>query len=155
MIIISPLPEENKRDAMNLIVESNVGTRNGTLRFFNKSLRQQLLNIYVASEGDSLLGVIGWYTDDGKWAGKSLEKLFPYGDDKYWVSYFAVNSNIRGTGIGSKLMKYLFDELKSKNAKELWTYTLRAKVFYEKLGFTFIKRSKIENKLHYFLKYSF
>lgn len=155
MIIISPLTEDNKRAALRIIVESHVGTKYNTIRFFNTSLRQNLSNIYVASEDGIILGVIGWYQDDGKWAGKSLGNLFPYGIDTYWVSYFAVDIKLRGAGIGSILMKYLFQELKIKKAKELWTYTLRAKIFYEKIGFTFTKRAKIENKLHYFLKYSF
>lgn len=154
-LVIEPLSQSNKLDALQLVLDADVGPRTRTMRFFNQSLRRNRNNIFLGVHNGKVVGIIGWYLDNGTWAGKSLGSLFPYGEKVYWVSYFAVSERLRGRGIGTKLMQRLLSEMKEKNARELWTYTRRAKLFYEKMGFTFIKRAIIEHGYHDFLKIKF
>lgn len=150
---IESLTEKTKYEARDLVVKADIGPSLRVIKFFNKSLRQQHNNIFLAMVDDHIVGIIGWYIDDGHWAGKSLGKLFPYGNDIYWVSYFAVIEEYRGKGIGKILMEKLFGEMKKKHAKVLWVYTRKARGFYEKMGFQFVTRTHIESCDHDFLKY--
>lgn len=151
-INIQPLSNKNKLEAVEVVLESKVGPRARALRFFNKSLRNKIDNVFLAYFENKVVGLIGWYQDKGEWAGKSLGKLFPYGDKIYWVSYFGVREKFKNKGIGTQLIKKLFEEMKIKKAKELWVYTSRAKGFYEKMGFKFMTRARIESKPHDFLR---
>lgn len=152
---ILPLTGENKEQALQIVLESKVGTKRDALKFFNKCLRNETDNCFLCVADSEYVGLIGWYQDDGSWAGKSLGKLFPYGKDVYWVSFFGVTEKTRGKGVGTFLMDKLLSVVREKNARELWTYSGRARVFYEKMGFTFITRTIIENEPHDFLKFKF
>ncbi len=154
-IQIMPLTENFKIPALDIATRAKVGTRFSIIRFFNKVLRLKTKSVFVALHKINIVGVIGWYQDKGGPAKKSLGDLFPTGDDVYWVSYFAIADSVRNNGVGTRLMHKLFTKLKTQKAKELWTYTSRARVFYEKLGFKFRKRAVIEKELHDFLCYSF
>lgn len=154
-IKINPLSDENKRQALAIAVAAKVGTHSKIIRFFNKSLRDKNKNIFSAEDNRKTVGVIGWYQDNGSWAGKSLGEIFPYGDDIYWVSYFAVDEKLRRRGIGTLLIEHLIEAIRQRGGRELWVYTLRARGFYEKMGFSFVVRRIIENEGHDFLKYSF
>lgn len=154
-IRIEPLTDANKYEARDLAVNAEVGPARRVIVFYNKSLRQHDNNVFVATQNGRVIGIIGWYKDDGSWAGKSLGTLFPYGKDIYWVSYFAVMEEFRRKGIGTVLMKKLLQEISEKHAQELWVYTGKARVFYEKMGFTMVTRAHIEHAEHDFLKYVF
>lgn len=149
------LKHSNFQEACDVAVSQTVGKESDILKFFQESQNKNLNNIFIAVEKNKIVGVIGWYKDDGSWAGKSLGELFPYGENIFWTSFFTVAEEYRGKGLGTKLMNYLKSKLIRLDAKELWTYTTRAKGFYEKNGFIFIKRAIIENELHDFLKYTF
>lgn len=91
-----------------------------------------------------MVGEIGWYHDDGGFAGKALGKNFPYGKNIYWLGHFAVDPNFRGKGVGTALLEYLEDVIKKLGGRELWVYTDQARVFYEKVGFGFVQKAWIE-----------
>jgi len=152
---IRSLTQDDKFAALDIVIQERVGPKTRTLRFFNKSLRQKLHNIFVASIGDEIIGLSGWYQDKGDWAGKALGSLFPYGSDIYWVSYFAVKKEFRDKGIGTKLLNRLLKEVEQRKARELWVYTSRARGFYEKCGFMFVIKAVIERKSHEFMKKMF
>lgn len=143
-------------EADKIAMEADVGTHLSVIRFFNKSLRNKDNNLWVAKDGDKVVGVIGWYQDKGSYIKPLLgKKLFPTGDKIFWVSFFAVSEDLRGGGVGIMLMKKLIQELEYKKAKELWTYTSRARKFYEKMGFERITNKMINDEPHDFLKREF
>ena len=152
---IEQLSEENKKYAIQIVLESKVGTKQMALDFFNKCLKNKTDNCFLCVSGTEYIGLIGWYQDDGSWAGESLGELFPYGKDIYWVSFFGVREKMRGKGIGTFLMRKLLSVVRKKKARELWTYSGRAKIFYEKMGLVFVTRAIIENEPHDFLKFKF
>lgn len=152
---ITPLTQETKKSALDLVVANQVWSRDQARGFFNRSLKQNRGNIFVISQNNKVVGLIGWYQDNGRWAGKSLGDLFPKGKDIYWVSLFAVDKSLQRQGIGTALMDHLIKVVSAKRAQELWTYSLRARGFYEKIGFRFVARRIIENEECDFLKYTF
>ena len=152
---ITPLTKHNKLQALDIALQANVGSRLSIIRFLNKGLRQKQNNVFVATHTKEIVGLIGWYQDNGSWAGKSLGQIFPRGTDIYWISYFAIKEKLRGHNMGTQLMQKLIDEVEKKKARELWVYTSRARKFYEKMGFHFMIRTIIEKEMHDFLKLSF
>lgn len=154
-LLIQPFTQATKKSALDLVVANQVWSRDQARGFFNRSLKQNRDNIFVIVDNDRVIGLIGWYQDNGRWAGKALGSLFPKGKDIYWVSLFAVDKSLQRQGIGTILMKHLIKQVKAKHARELWVYSLRARGFYEKMGFSFITRSIIEDEEHDFLKYTY
>lgn len=54
------------------------------------------------------------------------------------IDLFWIDSTIRGTGLGTKVMNFAFEHLKQRDAKviELSTLDYQAPLFYEKMGFS-------------------
>ncbi len=145
----------DKNDAVEIAVTADVGERKEIVHFFDKSLNENTKNIFVAKIDNKIIGVIGWYQDKGSFIKKILGNIFPTGQNIYWVSFFAVDTDYRSHGVGTLLMKKLLDELKNKKAAELWTYSRRAKIFYKKMGFKFVTNKILDGDPHDFLKYIF
>jgi GNAT superfamily N-acetyltransferase len=154
-INIINLKEDKVEAAVQVGVTQDVGDIERITRSYKDSISRDLKNNYIAEIDNEVVGITGYYKDMGDWAGESLGNLFPYGEDVYWVNYFAVSDKYKGKGIGSQLINKLIEGLRIIHAKELWTYTTRARVFYEKSGFEFVVNSVIENEPHDFLKMNF
>lgn len=99
---IVPLDEKTYEDAVRLSVQGNTGQE--------KDIRPRLekyKQYFVAIKDKKTVGVIGWYKDDGSFAGKALGEKFPHGKSIYWLSHFAVDRKYRNQGIGKSLLNYL------------------------------------------------
>jgi len=149
---IKDLTKDNQNEAMEVALEQEVGEKKEIVKFFDESFKENKKNIFVAVVDNQVVGLIGWYQDKDGPNKKLLGEIFPQGEDIYWVSFFAVSGRLRGQGIGTILMRKLFEVVKEKRASELWTYTRRARVFYEKMGFGWITQKIIDGEMHDFLK---
>jgi len=136
---IVSLNKDTYEQAVKLALEGETGNE-ADIRRRLKKFRQY----FVALGKGKVVGEIGWYHDDGGFAGKALGKNFPYGKNIYWLGHFAVDPNFRGKGVGTALLEYLEDVIKKLGGRELWVYTDQARVFYEKVGFGFVQKAWIE-----------
>ncbi|MBI2049537.1 GNAT family N-acetyltransferase [Candidatus Roizmanbacteria bacterium] len=136
---IKPLNKSTYEDAVRIAIVGNTG--------LEKDIRKRLKedHYFVAVDGDKVVGEIGWYQDNGSFAGEALGDRFPYGKNIYWLGHFAVDRPSRNKGIGKLLLKYLEDIIKGLGGRELWVYTDQARGFYEKNGFVFVKKAMIED----------
>ena len=134
-------------DAVRLAVDAKTG------KYEDISPRlKKYKQYFVAVRGKQVVGVIGWYQDDGRYAGNALGDKFPYGNDVYWVSHFAVELKFRNMGIGSLLLQNLGETVKRLGGTELWVYTDKTRGFYEKHGFKFVQKAWIEENWQEVLK---
>jgi GNAT superfamily N-acetyltransferase len=73
-------------------------------------------------------------------------------NEAYWLGWYCVDKNLRGMGVGRKLLKFIINEAKKNGKKWLRLYTSkdpnekRANEIYDKVGFKPIK-SKMINDL--------
>lgn len=151
-ISIKTVTEENIQQTVDIAVEATVGERADITKDMNKNLIEKTNRYFAAYNGDEMVGEIGWYQDKEGFAKKALGDIFPEGEDVFWVAYFSVKPSFRGKGIGKILMKKIETEVKNKGCRNLWVYTLRARVFYERCGFKFIQQGYIEDCWQNFLR---
>lgn len=154
-IIVRDLSMQDISSVIDIAVAQDVGGSERVNKYFSESILSERRDTFVAEVDSQVVGMIGWYIDDGSWAGESLGKVFPYGENVYWVNYFAVSNDFQRKGIGSILVEGLLKNLNEIGATELWTYTTRAKGFYQKMGFEYVTNTIIEEEPHDFLKYTF
>lgn len=150
--VVKSLSKINLKSAVDIASAAEVGERKDIDREMKKSLDNKTKQFFVAVCLDNVVGEIGWYQDKEKTAKKALGKDFPEGEDVFWVAYFSVAPEIRGKGVGRLLVNKIESEVKNKGGKYLWVYSSRARVFYEKCGFTFIKKGYIEDCWQDFLR---
>lgn len=106
---------------------------------------------HVAIKNGKIIGVIGWYQDNVRYADAAMGDRFP-GEDAYWVGFFAVDKNYRNKGIGSSLLRKLENVLKDKNVKELWVSSVpETKTYYEQNGFRLILEGVIGGNQKFFM----
>ena len=77
--------------------------------------------------------------------------LYTYKNDEHeavWLGWFCVSQNLRGQGIGQKLIEYSIAEARKYNKKYFRLYTstdpneAAAQSLYEKYGFKVVKQEK-------------
>lgn len=144
---VIPLTEDRYEDAVRIAIEGETGEE--------KDIRPRLKDYYrhfVAEVNRETIGEIGWYKDNGEFAGKAMGTDFPEGDNVYWISHFAVDKKYKGKGVGTKLIQYLEKIIKKLGGTELWVYTSRARGFYEKQGFDFVQKTFLEGEWEDVLK---
>lgn len=144
---IDPLSNSSYKEAVHLAVDAKTGKEEDISRRLKKYKQY-----FVVVKGKQIIGVIGWYQDDGRYAGNALGDRFPYGNNVYWVSHFAVEPKFRNKGIGSLLLKHLEKIAKNLGGAALWVYTDNARGFYEKHGFEFVQKAWIEENWQEVLK---
>ena len=146
-IQIVPLNNKTYEEVVRIAVEGATGEEKDIrprLRFYHR--------YFTAIFDSKVVGEIGWYQDDGTFAGIALKENFPYGSNVYWIGHFAVEKDYRGRKIGTKLLTYLENVVKRLGAKEVWVYTSQARGFYEKRGFVFVQKGQIDDAWEDFLK---
>ncbi len=102
------------------------------------------LNYWVGC-GDDLIvkGLVGLYTE------VEVKKT------KAWLGWFCVDPKYRGENIGSHLLNFALKEAKDRGYKEIHLYTteereyMRARIMYEKKGFTQYKFIKEDEMIWY------
>jgi GNAT superfamily N-acetyltransferase len=72
--------------------------------------------------------------DDGTLRGGVVGRL---AGDSVYMEVVWNDETVRGTGLGSRMMRVAEDEARRLGAKEAWLYTMsfQARPFYEKLGY--------------------
>ncbi len=145
-IVYEPLVKEKLKDAIEVVVRANLDTR--------EEIEHHLSHIesqYVAIDNDKVIGVIGWYQDNANYASEAMGTLFP-GQNAYWVSFFAVDSEYQGRGIGSLLLQKLEDMIKAKGEKELWVSSVpETKSYYKIHGYNEVKEGEISGNHKFFM----
>lgn len=112
-----------------------------------KKLGIDHLEYWIAYNRESLdvVGLIGLYTesDDEK--------------DQIWLGWYCVDPDVRGQGLGNRLLHYAVDIAKQKGYKQLKLYTTMANEYsaarrlYERVGFRDTTRSKSAKTRYYTL----
>lgn len=149
---ILAITKHNIQQAIDIAVEATVGERVDIERDMQKNLNEKTNRYFAAYYGNKMVGEIGWYQDKEGFAKKALGDIFPEGEDIFWVAYFSVKPELRGKGVGKILMAKIETEVKNKGCHKRYVYTSRARKFYEKCGFKFLKKGYIEDCWQDFLR---
>ena len=147
MITILPLTKDTHKQAIQVVLDAELDTK--------EEIEHHLEHLdahYIATDGNKVVGVIGWYQDSVNYANEAMGDKFP-GVDAYWVGFFAVDKAYRFQGIGKSLMKRLESVLKEKDVKELWVSSVpKTSTYYEKQGFKVVMRGEINLTPKVFMK---
>jgi GNAT superfamily N-acetyltransferase len=122
-------------DTLRLTVETEPGSED--IRFLEERLYEfnveatgirdgTLLGVFVRASGGSLIGgAFGW-----TWGGTC------------YLRYLFLPANMRGQGLGNKVMRAVENEAKSRKCQQivLETHEFQAAGFYQKLGFKVVSR---------------
>jgi len=145
-IRIQSLTKERLNEAIDLVFNAGLDTREEILHHL-----EHLNAHYIALEKNKIIGAVGWYQDNVKYATEAMGGKFP-GEDAYWVGFFAVDKNHRGKGIGYSLLQHIQDILKNKGVDKLWVSSVpETRNYYERQGFRFFMEGKIGDNQKYFL----
>ena len=129
-----------------LVVESEPASRD--VRFLRERLYEfnvratglsdgKFLSLFArAADGTPVAGIFGW-----TWGGTC------------YIRYLFVSENMRGRGQGTRLMRAVETEAKSRGCRQivLETHDFQAPGFYQKLGFTIVGRVDNYPQGHQFL----
>lgn len=66
-----------------------------------------------------------------------------------WISDVMIFDNYRNMGYGRKLIKFALEELEKLGFEEAYLWTDKAPLFYQKLGFTYVKKVLKNDKSGY------
>ena len=145
-IKIVPLTKTTFEDAVQVVLNAKLDTRVEVEHHLTHTEAN-----FIAKDGEKVIGVIGWYQDKEDWATEAMGHRFP-GTEVYWVGFFAVDQKYRGRGIGSKLLNYIEEKLKSKGETELWVSSVpKTKSYYQMHGFKTVMTGKIHNNPKVFM----
>ena len=89
-IKILPLTKTKLNEAVKLVLAAELDTR--------EEIEHHLEHInahYMALDGEKVVGVIGWYQDNVKYATEAMGDKFP-DEEAYWVGFFAVGKEHQG-----------------------------------------------------------
>ncbi|MGH7204302.1 MAG: GNAT family N-acetyltransferase [Candidatus Levyibacteriota bacterium] len=146
---IIPLPQDKFADAVSVVLKADLDSKEEIERHL-----RHLDAHYIAIDAKNIVGVIGWYQDNVKYATDALGDLFP-GEEAYWIGFFAVEQKYRGQGIGSALLQKLEAVIKNLHQTALWVSSVpETKTYYETHGFFLIKEGYIWGNKKYFLRKS-
>ena len=145
-IQIQQLTKNRLNEAIDLVFNARLDSREEILHHL-----EHLDAHYVALENNKIIGVVGWYQDNVKYATEAMGGKFP-GEDAYWVGFFAVDKNHRGKGIGYSLLQHIQDILKNKGVDKLWVSSVpETRNYYERQGFKLFMEGKISGNPKFFL----
>lgn len=143
------------------------------LEFLERVIRTDHV-IVALDDADSLLGLAGFKTHDGSFAGGSLEDLRKvYGrfgsfwrgillqllnrdvdNSRFLMDGICVAREARGTGIGSLLVEAICDEARRRGYRDVRLDVIdtnfRARALYERLGFVVTKSDRLGPLRHVF-----
>lgn len=92
------------------------------------TLRDRIPTIYVATEGDELLGS-AMLVDEDMTTRKDLSP---------WLGGVYVKPSRRGQGIGTALTRHAMEQAASMGIPLLWLYTPASRYMYERLGWQYV-----------------
>ncbi|OGG07957.1 hypothetical protein A3D05_00200 [Candidatus Gottesmanbacteria bacterium RIFCSPHIGHO2_02_FULL_40_24] len=145
-IKILPLTKTKLNEAVKLVLAAELDTR--------EEIEHHLEHInahYMALDGEKVVGVIGWYQDNVKYATEAMGDKFP-GEKTYWVGFFAVSEKYRGKAVGYALLKILEEVVKAKGTDELWVVSVpQTRFYYLRQGFKLVMEGYISGNKKYFM----
>lgn len=92
------------------------------------TLRDQIPTVYVATEGDALLGS-AMLVDEDMTTRKDLSP---------WLGGVYVTPSQRGRGIGTALTRHAMEQAAKMGIPLLWLYTPASRYLYERLGWQYV-----------------
>ena len=92
--------------------------------------------IYIAKRDDEIMGTI---------AVVDFDELEEYRHLSPWIAAFIVNPNLRGQGIGSRILSLLEEEAKSLGIRTLHLWTEDQSAFYLSRGFNLIASGSLDH----------
>lgn len=143
---IQVLSKDKFSEAVDLILKAELDSR--------EEIEHHLEHLeahYIAVKDGKTIGVIGWYQDNVNWATKAMGDKFP-GEEAYWIGFFTVDPELRGRGIGFKLLKKIETTIKEKGVDKLWVSSVpQTRFYYLRQGFKLIMQGKIGGNLKFFM----
>lgn len=145
-IKILPLTTDRFNEAVGVVLRAQLDTR--------EEIEHHLQHIdahFVATDGEKIVGVIGWYQDNVNWANEAMGDKFP-GEEAYWVGFFAVEKEYRGKGIGFALLQKIEEAVKEKKQDKLWVSSVpETRSYYERQGFKLVCTGEISGNQKFFM----
>lgn len=143
---IIPLTNKKLQEAIDVIFDTGLDTK--------EEIEHHLKHIdahYVALDGNTIIGVIGWYQDNVNYATNAMGDKFP-GPEAYWVGFFAVKENYRKKGFGYALLQKLESALRNRGINQLWVSSVpETKNYYRRQNFQLVMEGEINGNKKCFM----
>lgn len=146
-ITYAPLTQDKFDDAVSVVLRADLDTKEEIEHHLSHTDAH-----IVALDGNTVVGVIGWYQDTVHYADGAMGKEFP-GETAYWVGFFAVDKQYRHLGIGKTLLQKLEALVREKGADTLWVSSVpETKEYYYSHGFSLVMEGTINGNQKFFCK---
>ncbi len=146
-ITYAPLTQNLFDDAVSVVLRAQLDTKEEIEHHLSHTDAH-----IVALDGNTVVGVIGWYQDTLHYADGAMGEQFP-GEDAYWVGFFAVDEHYRHQGIGATLLQKLEAMVREQGSDTLWVSSVpETKDYYMSHGFSLVMEGTIHGNQKFFCK---